>query len=108
MGLIALGLAAIDGRPPAALRRLTGLSGRAAPDRVRLPQPRRGQMDLFEEARPGQNAPEFTVSEIAGGAPGDRRRVRPGPGCAARWGGVAAVERHLYLDLRTSAPCSPR
>ncbi|MFO1105525.1 MAG: exodeoxyribonuclease VII large subunit [Amaricoccus sp.] len=58
-------------------------------------------MDLFEEARPGQNAPEFTVSEIAGAV----RRVIEGEfGRVRVRGEVGRVSRpssgHLYLDLK--------
>ena len=58
-------------------------------------------MELFDDARPGQNAPEFTVSEISGAV----KRVIEGEfGRVRVRGEVGRVSRpssgHLYFDLK--------
>jgi exodeoxyribonuclease VII large subunit len=58
-------------------------------------------MELFDETRPGQNAPEFTVSEISGAV----KRVIEGEfGRVRVRGEVGRVSRpasgHIYLDLK--------
>ncbi len=58
-------------------------------------------MDLFEDARPGQNAPEFTVSEISGAV----KRVLEGEfGRVRVRGEIGRVTRHasghVYFDLK--------
>ncbi len=58
-------------------------------------------MELFEDARPGQNAPEFTVSEISGAV----KRVIEGEfGRVRVRGEIGRISRpasgHLYLDLK--------
>jgi exodeoxyribonuclease VII large subunit len=58
-------------------------------------------MELFDEARPGQNAPEFSVSEISGAV----KRVIEGEfGRVRVRGEVGRVSRpasgHIYLDLK--------
>jgi exodeoxyribonuclease VII large subunit len=63
-------------------------------------------MDLFEETRPGQNAPEFTVSEISGAV----KRVIEGEfGRVRVRGEVGRVTRHgsghVYFDLKDSGAC---
>ncbi len=63
-------------------------------------------MELFEESRPGQNAPEFTVSEISGAVKkvieGEFGRVRVR-------GEVGRVTRHasghVYFDLKDERAC---
>ena len=61
-------------------------------------------MELFEDARPGQNAPEFTVSEISGAV----KRVIEGEfGRVRVRGEIGRVMRHasghLYFDLKDEA-----
>jgi exodeoxyribonuclease VII large subunit len=63
-------------------------------------------MDLFEDTRPGQNAPEFTVSEISGAV----RRVIEGEfGRVRVRGEVGRVSRHgsghVYFDLKDERAC---
>ncbi len=63
-------------------------------------------MDLFEQAAPGQNAPEFTVSEISGAV----KRVIEGEfGRVRVRGEVGRVSRpssgHLYFDLKDERSC---
>ncbi len=63
-------------------------------------------MDLFEEPKPGQNAPEFTVSELSGAV----KRVIEGEfGRVRVRGEVGRVSRpssgHLYLDLKDDRAC---
>lgn len=63
-------------------------------------------MELFEAAVPGANAPEFTVTEIAGAV----RRVIEGEFARIRVRGeVGRVSRpasgHLYLDLKDDRAC---
>jgi exodeoxyribonuclease VII large subunit len=63
-------------------------------------------MELFEDQRPGQNAPEFTVSEISGAV----RRVIEGEfGRVRVRGEVGRVTRHgsghVYFDLKDEAAC---
>lgn len=58
-------------------------------------------MDLFEDSRPGENAPEFTVSDLAGAV----RRVIEGEfGRVRVRGEVGRVSRpasgHVYFDLK--------
>ena len=58
-------------------------------------------MELFEDTRPGENAPEFTVSEISGAV---KRVVEGEFGRIRVRGEVGRVSRpssgHLYLDLK--------
>ncbi len=61
----------------------------------------RAPMELFEEPRAGQNAPEFTVSEISGAV----KRVIEGEfGRVRVRGEIGRISRpasgHLYLDLK--------
>ena len=63
-------------------------------------------MDLIEDTRPGQNAPEFTVSEISGAV----KRVIEGEfGRVRVRGEVGRVTRHssghVYFDLKDSGAC---
>jgi exodeoxyribonuclease VII large subunit len=63
-------------------------------------------MQLFEDARPGQNAPEFTVSEISGAV----RRVLEGEfGRIRVRGEIGRVMRHssghVYFDLKDENAC---
>jgi exodeoxyribonuclease VII large subunit len=63
-------------------------------------------MDLFEDARPGENAPEFTVSDLAGAV----RRVIEGEfGRVRVRGEVGRVSRpasgHVYFDLKDDRAC---
>ena len=63
-------------------------------------------MELFEDARPGQNAPEFTVSEISGAV----KRVLEGEfGRVRVRGEVGRVMRHasghIYFDLKDESAC---
>jgi exodeoxyribonuclease VII large subunit len=63
-------------------------------------------MELFEDSRPGQNAPEFTVSEISGAVKkvieGEfgRVRVRGEVGRVTRHG-----SGHVYFDLKDERAC---
>ncbi|MBA3324725.1 MAG: exodeoxyribonuclease VII large subunit, partial [Rhodobacteraceae bacterium] len=66
----------------------------------------RGPLQLFEDARPGPNAPEFTVSEIAGAV----KRVIEGEfGRVRVRGEIGRVSRpasgHVYLDLKDERAC---
>ena len=58
-------------------------------------------MEIFEDTRPGENAPEFTVSEISGAV---KRVVEGEFGRIRVRGEVGRVSRpssgHLYLDLK--------
>ncbi|MFT3973607.1 MAG: exodeoxyribonuclease VII large subunit [Amaricoccus sp.] len=58
-------------------------------------------MDLFEDTRPGSNAPEFTVSEISGAV---KKTIEGQFGRVRVRGEVGRVSRpasgHLYLDLK--------
>ncbi|MBB5223323.1 exodeoxyribonuclease VII large subunit [Amaricoccus macauensis] len=58
-------------------------------------------MDLFEDARPGTNAPEFTVSEISGAV---KKTIEGQFGRVRVRGEVGRVSRpasgHIYLDLK--------
>jgi len=58
-------------------------------------------MDLFEDARPGSNAPEFTVSEISGAV---KKTIEGQFGRVRVRGEVGRVSRpasgHVYLDLK--------
>jgi exodeoxyribonuclease VII large subunit len=63
-------------------------------------------MELFEDARPGQNAPEFTVSEISGAV----KRVLEGEFARVRVRGeLGRISRpasgHLYFDLKDAGAC---
>ena len=63
-------------------------------------------MDLFEDARPGENAPEFTVSDLAGAV----RKVIEGEfGRVRVRGEVGRVSRpasgHVYFDLKDDRAC---
>ena len=63
-------------------------------------------MDLFEDPKPGQNAPEFTVSEISGAV----KRVIEGEfGRVRVRGEVGRISRpasgHIYLDLKDERAC---
>jgi exodeoxyribonuclease VII large subunit len=63
-------------------------------------------MDLFEDTRPGQNAPEFTVSEISGAV----KRVIEGEfGRVRVRGEIGRVSRHasghVYFDLKDERAC---
>lgn len=63
-------------------------------------------MDLFEDPRPGENAPEFTVSDLAGAV----RRVIEGEfGRVRVRGEVGRVSRpasgHVYFDLKDERAC---
>ena len=63
-------------------------------------------MELFEDTRPGENAPEFSVSEI----PGAVRRVIEGEfGRVRVRGEVGRVTRHasghVYFDLKDDRAC---
>ena len=63
-------------------------------------------MDLFEDTRPGENAPEFSVSEISGAV----RRVLEGEfGRVRVRGEVGRVSRpssgHVYFDLKDDRAC---
>ena len=63
-------------------------------------------MELFEDARPGQNAPEFTVSEISGAV----KRVIEGEfGRVRVRGEIGRVTRHgsghVYFDLKDADAC---
>ena len=62
---------------------------------------REGEVELFEESRPGVNAPEFTVSEISGAV----KRVIEGEfGRVRVRGEIGRVSRpssgHIYFDLK--------
>jgi exodeoxyribonuclease VII large subunit len=63
-------------------------------------------LDLFEDTRPGENAPEFSVSEISGAV----RRVLEGEfGRVRVRGEVGRVTRHssghVYFDLKDDRAC---
>ena len=63
-------------------------------------------MELFEDPRPGENAPEFTVSDLAGAV----RRVIEGEfGRVRVRGEVGRVSRpasgHVYFDLKDDRAC---
>jgi exodeoxyribonuclease VII large subunit len=63
-------------------------------------------MDLFDEPRPGENAPEFSVSEISGAV----KRVLEGEfGRVRVRGEVGRVTRHssghVYFDLKDDRAC---
>ena len=63
-------------------------------------------MDLFEDARPGTNAPEFTVSEISGAV---KKTIEGQFGRVRVRGEVGRVSRpasgHIYLDLKDDNAC---
>ena len=63
-------------------------------------------MELFEDSRPGQNAPEFTVSDLSGAV----KRVIEGEfGRVRVRGEVGRVSKpssgHLYFDLKDERAC---
>ena len=63
-------------------------------------------MELFEDPRAGENAPEFTVSEISGAV----KRVIEGEfGRVRVRGEIGRVSRpasgHVYLDLKDERAC---
>ena len=63
-------------------------------------------MELFEDARPGENAPEFSVSEISGAV---RRLLEGEFGRVRVRGEVGRVSRpssgHVYFDLKDDRAC---
>ena len=63
-------------------------------------------MELFEEPRPGENAPEFSVSEISGAV---RRLLEGEFGRVRVRGEVGRVSRpssgHVYFDLKDDRAC---
>lgn len=64
------------------------------------------RMDLFEDPRPGSNAPEFTVSEISGAV---KKTIEGQFGRVRVRGEVGRVSRpasgHIYLDLKDANAC---
>ncbi len=66
----------------------------------------RGMMELFDEPRAGENAPEFSVSEISGAV----KRVLEGEfGRVRVRGEIGRISRpasgHIYLDLKDDRAC---
>ena len=63
-------------------------------------------MDLFDEPRPGENAPELSVSDLAGAV---RRTVEGAFGRVRVRGEVGRVSRpasgHVYFDLKDDRAC---
>ncbi len=89
----------VHGRVPLALASLAPRVLWCAPDARKRGEG--GGMELFEDARPGGNAPEFTVSEISGAV----KRVIEGEfGRVRVRGEIGRISRpasgHLYLDLK--------